>query len=125
MSDIPDFLRDQVVLRAGNRCEYCGLSQAGQEATFHVDHVTVGEAAGSVAGRAAVTARGPALGTPANRQCQRHDDPGTDVAGSPGIGWTRRPTSPVSRMAPYSVHAFLVNLRRTQDLNGYSSGNVR
>ncbi len=29
MSDIPDFLRDQVVLRDGNRCEYCGLSQSG------------------------------------------------------------------------------------------------
>jgi hypothetical protein len=27
------------VLRAGNRCEYCGLSQDGQEAAFHVDHV--------------------------------------------------------------------------------------
>ena len=23
-----------------NRCEYCLLAQAGQEATFHVDHVT-------------------------------------------------------------------------------------
>ena len=31
--------RYEVVLRAGNRCEYCGLSQIGQEATFHVDHV--------------------------------------------------------------------------------------
>ena len=39
MSDIPAALRDEVVLRAGNRCEYCGLSQAGQEAAFHVDHV--------------------------------------------------------------------------------------
>ena len=27
------------MLRAGNRCEYCGLSQAGQEAAFHIDHV--------------------------------------------------------------------------------------
>src|SRR5688572_463449 len=25
--------------RAGQRCEYCRISQAGQEATFHVDHV--------------------------------------------------------------------------------------
>ena len=32
-------LRRQVVQRAGNRCEYCGLSQAGQEAVFHIDHV--------------------------------------------------------------------------------------
>jgi hypothetical protein len=39
MSDIPAALRDEVVLRAGDRCEYCGLSQAGQEAAFHVDHV--------------------------------------------------------------------------------------
>lgn len=39
MSDIPAPLRDQVVRRAGNRCEYCGLSQVGQEAAFHVDHV--------------------------------------------------------------------------------------
>jgi hypothetical protein len=39
MSDIPAAIRGDVVLRAGNRCEYCGLSQAGQEAAFHVDHV--------------------------------------------------------------------------------------
>lgn len=39
MSDIPASLRDEVVVRAGARCEYCGLSQAGQEATFHIDHV--------------------------------------------------------------------------------------
>lgn len=32
-------LRRRVVLRAGNRCEYCGLSQLGQAATFHLDHV--------------------------------------------------------------------------------------
>jgi hypothetical protein len=25
--------------RAVGRCEYCGLSQEGQEATFHIDHV--------------------------------------------------------------------------------------
>jgi hypothetical protein len=39
MSHIPVALARQVVERAGNRCEYCGLSQIGQEATFHVDHV--------------------------------------------------------------------------------------
>jgi hypothetical protein len=39
MSDIPAAMRDEVVLRAGSRCEYCRLSQAGQEAAFHVDHV--------------------------------------------------------------------------------------
>jgi HNH endonuclease len=35
-----------VVARAGNRCEYCGLSQLGQEATFHIDHVTPRAAGG-------------------------------------------------------------------------------
>ncbi len=39
MSDIPTGLRRQVIERARNRCEYCGLSQIGQEATFHIDHV--------------------------------------------------------------------------------------
>lgn len=36
---IPAALRAKVAQRAKNRCEYCGLAQAGQEATFHVDHV--------------------------------------------------------------------------------------
>jgi 5-methylcytosine-specific restriction endonuclease McrA len=36
---IPSLLRDLVILRSGNCCEYCRLSQLGQEATFHVDHV--------------------------------------------------------------------------------------
>jgi 5-methylcytosine-specific restriction endonuclease McrA len=39
MSDVTSTLREEVTLRAGNRCEYCGLSQIGQEATFHIDHV--------------------------------------------------------------------------------------
>ncbi len=39
MSDVSAALRDEVSLRAGDRCEYCGLSQVGQEATFHIDHV--------------------------------------------------------------------------------------
>ncbi len=39
MSDIPPRLRRLVAKRAGNRCEYCGLSQEGQEATFHIDHI--------------------------------------------------------------------------------------
>jgi hypothetical protein len=38
-SRVPELLRRRVAERAGARCEYCGLSQAGQEATFHVDHV--------------------------------------------------------------------------------------
>jgi hypothetical protein len=39
MRYISSSLRQLVVERAGNRCEYCGLSQAGQAATFHIDHV--------------------------------------------------------------------------------------
>jgi 5-methylcytosine-specific restriction endonuclease McrA len=39
MSDISSRLRDEIVRRAKNRCEYCGLSQIGQEAVFHIDHV--------------------------------------------------------------------------------------
>ncbi len=35
---IPARLRREVIERARKRCEYCGLSQTGQEATFHVDH---------------------------------------------------------------------------------------
>lgn len=38
-SHIPVFLRKLVIRRAGNRCEYCRLSQKGQEATFHIDHI--------------------------------------------------------------------------------------
>jgi hypothetical protein len=32
-------LRQQVENRATHRCEYCGLAQSGQSATFHIDHV--------------------------------------------------------------------------------------
>jgi HNH endonuclease len=39
MSEISARLRRLVVNRAKGRCEYCGLSQEGQEATFHIDHV--------------------------------------------------------------------------------------
>lgn len=39
MSEIPARLRRLVAGRARGRCEYCGLSQEGQEATFHTDHV--------------------------------------------------------------------------------------
>jgi HNH endonuclease len=40
-------LRRQVIERAGNRCEYCGLAQTGQEAAFHIDHVVPVTAGGS------------------------------------------------------------------------------
>lgn len=36
---ISDELRQVVINRAQNRCEYCGLSQNGQAATFHIDHI--------------------------------------------------------------------------------------
>ena len=39
-------LRALVIDRAGGRCEYCGLSQGGQEATFHVDHIVPRAAGG-------------------------------------------------------------------------------
>jgi len=39
MRYIPVDLRILVIQRAHNRCEYCQLSQEGQEATFHIDHV--------------------------------------------------------------------------------------
>ena len=39
MSAIPAFLQRLVLRRARGRCEYCRLAQAGQEATFHIDHI--------------------------------------------------------------------------------------
>ena len=39
MGKIPASLRQLVIQRAKNRCEYCCLSQAGQAATFHIDHI--------------------------------------------------------------------------------------
>ena len=39
-------MADEVTLRARGRCEYCRLSQLGQEATFHIDHVTPRAAGG-------------------------------------------------------------------------------
>ncbi|WP_437737525.1 HNH endonuclease [Sorangium sp. So ce1335] len=36
---VPAALQRRVRERAADRCEYCWLSQAGQEATFHVDHI--------------------------------------------------------------------------------------
>lgn len=46
MSDISASLHTEIVVRAGNRCEYCRLSQLGQEATFHIDHVVPRAAGG-------------------------------------------------------------------------------
>ena len=40
MIGVPAKLQRIVIERAQNRCEYCCLSQDGQEATFHIDHIT-------------------------------------------------------------------------------------
>lgn len=39
MAYLSDRLRRVVEERAAGRCEYCGVAQIGQEATFHVDHI--------------------------------------------------------------------------------------
>jgi hypothetical protein len=39
MSAIPRHLRRLAIGRARSRCEYCQLAQAGQVATFHIDHI--------------------------------------------------------------------------------------
>jgi HNH endonuclease len=44
---IPTSLQRRVRLRAGDRCEYCRLAQAGQEATFHIHHVVPRAASGA------------------------------------------------------------------------------
>jgi hypothetical protein len=43
---VPISLQRRVRLRAGERCEYCRIAQASQEATFHVDHVLPRAASG-------------------------------------------------------------------------------
>lgn len=44
---VPASLQRRVRHRASERCEYCRISQVGQEATFHVDHI-MPQAAGGV-----------------------------------------------------------------------------
>lgn len=39
MSVVPS-IAAQVIFRAGSRCEYCGMSQSLQGATFHIEHIT-------------------------------------------------------------------------------------
>jgi hypothetical protein len=39
MTHVPAAIKAEVEQRAGGRCEYCRLSQAGQEARFHIDHI--------------------------------------------------------------------------------------
>lgn len=47
MSYIPEKLRRLTSNRADHRCEYCRLAQVGQEATFHIDHITPINAGGA------------------------------------------------------------------------------
>jgi hypothetical protein len=42
----PELVRQAVISRAENRCEYCRLSQLSQEAAFHVDHIIPQSAGG-------------------------------------------------------------------------------
>lgn len=49
MTDISPSLRADVEHRAAGRCEYCRLSQLGQEAVFHIDHVVPRTAGGPTA----------------------------------------------------------------------------
>jgi HNH endonuclease len=37
--NIPASLRRLTIQRANDRCEYCKIAQAGQVATFHIDHI--------------------------------------------------------------------------------------
>jgi hypothetical protein len=46
VNDLPRSLAELVIARAFNRCEYCRLSQIGQEATFHIDHIVPRSAGG-------------------------------------------------------------------------------
>ncbi|MGQ4646510.1 HNH endonuclease [Lyngbya aestuarii] len=39
MATIPASFRRLVIQRADNRCKYCKISQIGQVATFHIDHI--------------------------------------------------------------------------------------
>ncbi len=39
MATIPVSLRRSVIQKSNNRCEYCKISQIGQVATFHIDHI--------------------------------------------------------------------------------------
>lgn len=55
MGEISASLHAEILGRAGDRCEYCQLAQAGQEATFHIDHVTPRVAGGmTIAGNLAL-----------------------------------------------------------------------
>jgi hypothetical protein len=48
-SAIPRALRDAVFERDRGRCQYCGLSQFGHGATFHINHVVPRSKGGATA----------------------------------------------------------------------------
>jgi hypothetical protein len=54
MTTIPASLRRFVIQRADNRCEYCGISQVGQVATFRIDHIIPVVAEGEKVARASL-----------------------------------------------------------------------
>jgi 5-methylcytosine-specific restriction endonuclease McrA len=43
---VPASMQRRVREHAHSRCEYCGIAQEHQEATFHIDHVTPRHAGG-------------------------------------------------------------------------------
>ena len=71
MTDIAPSLHAEVVLRAGQRCEYCQRSQLGQEATFHIDHVVPRAAGGpATADNLALASVSPTSGANTTRTSQ-------------------------------------------------------
>jgi len=85
MMVIPANLRRRVIKRAAYCCEYCGLAQTGQEATFHTDHVVPVVAGGQSTSENLALACGllPLLYPDFEHGSQGHDtghDTGADTA---------------------------------------------
>lgn len=80
MSDIPSHLQRFVEQRAGGRCEYCGPSQEGQEARFHIDHVTPLARGGATADENLALARVSCSLRKAARQHALDPETGEEVA---------------------------------------------
>jgi hypothetical protein len=79
MSDIPAHVQRLVARRADGHCEYCGLSQEGQEARFHVDHVVpIARGGATVEENLALACVSCSL-RKAARQCARDPQTGTDA----------------------------------------------
>ena len=80
MSVIPASLRVYVTLRAGYRCEYCGLAQAGQEAAFHMDHIIPRTAGGETSDQNLALACVSCSLRKSSRQVAVDPDSGTEVS---------------------------------------------